>query len=88
MACPLAGAKPLSEPMMEYCQSYPLEQNLVKYNQHSYIFIHENVFEYVVCEMSAILSQPQYVNFILDWVIWQPYGWNQTSIKQKTTLKI
>ena len=59
----------------------------MKYNQHSYIFIHENAFEYVVCEMSAILSQPQYVNFILDWVIWQAYGWNQTSNKQKTTLK-
>ena len=26
MACRLFGAKPLSEPMLEYCQLYPPEQ--------------------------------------------------------------
>ena len=31
MACRLVGAKPLSEPMMEYCQFYPQEQTSVKY---------------------------------------------------------
>ena len=30
--------------------------------QNSYIFIHKNSFENIVCEMSAILSQPQCVN--------------------------
>ena len=29
---------------------------------NSHIFIQENAFENVVCEMAAILSQPQYVN--------------------------
>ena len=29
---------------------------------NSYIFIQEKAFEYVVCEMAAILSRPQYVN--------------------------
>ena len=47
MACRLDGAKPLSEPMLEYCAN---------------IFIQENVFEGVVCEMAAILSRPQCVN--------------------------
>ena len=31
-------------------------------NENSYIFIQENAFENVVCEMSAILSRPQCVN--------------------------
>ena len=29
--------------------------------RYSYIFVHENAFEYVVCEMSAIFSQSQCV---------------------------
>ena len=32
------------------------------FNRNSYIFIHENAFENVVCEMAAILSRPQCVN--------------------------
>ena len=31
-------------------------------NQNSNIFIQENAFEYVVCDMAAILSRPQWVN--------------------------
>ena len=31
-------------------------------NRTSYIFIQENLFEYIVCEMSDILSRPQCVN--------------------------
>ena len=30
MACRLAGAKPLSEPMLEYCSLDPWEQTSVK----------------------------------------------------------
>ena len=33
-----------------------------KFNQNSYIFIHENAFESVVWKMSTILSRPQCVN--------------------------
>ena len=47
MDCRLVGAKPLSEPMMEY------------YVLYSNIFILENALESVVCEMAAILSLPQ-----------------------------
>ena len=32
------------------------------FNQNWYIFIEENAFENAVCEMAAMLSQPQYVN--------------------------
>ena len=59
-------------------------------NQNSNIFIQENVFESVVCEMAAILSRPQCVkrSFIVQnkqwrtkvshcgqhWASWCPYG--------------
>ena len=36
-----------------------LRFNPVKFNQNSYIFIQENMFETVVCEMVTILSRPQ-----------------------------
>ena len=39
MVCRLDGAKPLSQPMLEYCQLGPWE---------------ENAFENVVCEMASI----------------------------------
>ena len=32
------------------------------FQQNLYIFIQENTFENVVCKMTAILSQPQYIN--------------------------
>ena len=39
-------------------------RNKIQWNDNCnlFIFIQENAFEYVVCEMAAILSQPQYVN--------------------------
>ena len=33
------------------------------FNRNSNIFIHENAFESIVCEMAAILSRPQCVKF-------------------------
>ena len=37
----------------------------MKFNQNSNIFIQENVFESVVCEMASILSRPQCVKGII-----------------------
>ena len=65
MACHLfmawhwTGDKPLSEPMLPYCQLDPLDWNL---NQNTTIFIEENSFENVMRKVAAILSQPQYAN--------------------------
>ena len=56
MACRLFGAKPLSQPMLGYCQLNPQEQLQWNYNQNTEIFIEENAFENIVCEMAAILS--------------------------------
>ena len=58
MACRLLGAKPLFEPMLEYCH---LEQTLVKFLSKLKIFIQVNAFESVVCEMAAILSRGSWV---------------------------
>ena len=60
MACRLDGAKPLPEPMLEYCKLDPEELQL-NVNRNSYIFIQENPFENVVRKMAAILSRPQCV---------------------------
>ena len=60
MACRLVGAKPLSEPMLVDWKLRNKFQWNFKHN--SYIFIQENAFENVVCEMAAIFSRPQCVS--------------------------
>ena len=50
MACRLVGAKPLSEPMLEYRYLDPLEQTSVNFDRKYNIFIQENAFESVVCD--------------------------------------
>ena len=62
MACHLVGAKLLSEPVLDYCK---LDLNFQwNFNKNSYIFIKENAFETVVCEVAAILSRLQCVQHI------------------------
>ena len=60
MAWRLFGAKPLSEPMLPYCQLDPKEHILEKF--YSKFFIQGNALENAICEMAAMLSQPQFVN--------------------------
>ena len=57
MACRLVGTKPLSEPMLEYIVNLtPGNKFQWNINRNSYIFIQENAYKNVVCEMPAILS--------------------------------
>ena len=56
MVCRLFGAKPLSEPMMTYCQLDHKEHISIKYHLNSKVFIQENSFENILCEMATILS--------------------------------
>ena len=58
MACRLDGAKPLPEPMLDYCLLDPEEQSSMIIIRNSYVFVQENAFETVVCEMASILSRP------------------------------
>ena len=62
MACRLVGAKPLPEPMMEYCYLDPRNKLQINVNRNSYIFIKKNPFENVVWKMAAIWSRPQGFN--------------------------
>ena len=62
MACRLVGAKPLFEPMLTY-RVDPQEQTSVKFESKCKTFLHENAFEEVACEITAILSRPQYVRY-------------------------
>ena len=66
MACRLDGAKPLFEPMLEYCLWDPKERTSVKSDRKSNIFIYENALENVVCEMASILSRSQCDNWAKD----------------------
>ena len=62
MACRLNGAKPLSAQcwnIVNWTLGNKLQWN---FNRKSNIFIEENTFENVVCEMASILSRPQCVN--------------------------
>ena len=64
MACRLFGAKPLSEPMMTYCQLNPVflfNKILCETNKD---FIQGNAFENAVWKMGTILSRPHSVNHV------------------------
>ena len=58
LACCLFGTKPLSEPMMPYCQLDSTEHISVKFYLNLEVFSQGNVLENVVYQMVAILSQP------------------------------
>ena len=76
MACRLVGAKPLSEPMLEYC--WLTIRNKLQWNlyRNSHIFIQEIAFENVVCEMASfylglnVLIKPLF-KLLHGWVITQ-----------------
>ena len=57
MARRLYGVKPLSEPMLVFCQLDPWLETSVKFNQNQKILIQENAFE-----IPPILSQPSWVD--------------------------
>ena len=59
MVCRLFGAKPLPKPMLTYYQLDSYEQTSVRFKSKHNIFIHENAFENVVCEMADILSRAE-----------------------------
>ena len=54
MACSLFGSKPLPEPILNYYQLEPQQQNL-NLNQNVEIFFQEGAFENVIFKISTIL---------------------------------
>ena len=70
-ACRLDGAKPLSEPMLEFCELDPWVQTAVKFESRKKSFHEENAFENV-CEMETIMSWPQCVKQAVELLlIWE-----------------
>ena len=79
MDCRLDGAKPLSEPALEYYQLDPWEQIFSEFLTEIQKFsLKKNTFENVVCEMLSISSRPQ---CIVDWT------WHSTSLAGYFNLK-
>ena len=58
----------MSKPMLMYCQFDPSEHTLY---QITNILFEENAFENIVCNISAIFSQPQWSNW---------YQWSADSV--------
>ena len=56
MAFHLQGVKPLSKPMLGYCQLEPYEQTSVKFLSKYKNFIRENACENLICETVDIKS--------------------------------
>ena len=56
MACRLFGAKPLSEPVMTYCQLDYKEYIQWNIIWNSKVIIQEKAFKIKVCEMAAIVT--------------------------------
>ena len=61
MACRLFGAKPLPEPMLDYCQLDTWNKFQWNLNQNTKFFIHENASVNIVCKKAAILSRGRWV---------------------------
>ena len=57
MACRLFGAKPLSEPMLAYCQLDSWEQISVKFKSKFYLFIQKIYLKMSSAKLMAILSR-------------------------------
>ena len=64
MTCCLFSAKPLYNQCCLVLNSKLRNKLQWHFNQNSYIFLQENVFENVICKMEVILSQHQCVNGI------------------------
>ena len=65
MACRLDGAKPLSEPMPEYCLFDLWNKFQWNFSRNSNIFFQKNALENVVCVIASISSRPQWVKDVL-----------------------
>ena len=64
MVCRLVGVKPLSKPMQEYIISNLRNKLQWNLKRNSYIFIQENAFENVICEMAATWTRRKRPNRI------------------------
>ena len=95
MDCRLFGAKPLSEPMLVYCQKEPWEQTSVKF-ESKYTTIALQKMQNVVCKMTVFRLAfnmkfahsnvtPQetcarFALYVLFWFVTDRYHWNPSGL--------
>ena len=75
MACPLDGAKPLSEHMLAYCHLDSWEQFRWNLNRNSLMLMKTNAFENVVCQYGGHFVQRGWVKAAphrRDWMLLMP----------------
>ena len=68
MACRLFGAKPLTDPLLTYCQLDSWEHISVNSNRNSVIFIQETAFEIVVYHNGGHFVQGDTKGCDIHWV--------------------
>ena len=78
MACRLFSVKPLSKPMLGYCQLDHLEQTSWNVDQNTTLFIHENTYENIVCEMTAIVSRGDECKKEINFITFLFVSWLET----------
>ena len=65
MACRLFGAKPISKPTVVFFVNCTIRNKLQwNFNQNTKLFIHENAYENIVCEMAPILFRGRCVKMV------------------------
>ena len=69
MACRLFGAKPLSKPMLGYCQLHPYKQTSVNIVTKYKTFYSSKYIWNIICEMAAIFT------------LWNNSGWAVTQLQ-------
>ena len=69
MACRLFGAKPLPEPSSRTVNWTPGNKLQGNSNQNTKLFVHENAFETILCEMATILFRERWDKLIVSFPI-------------------
>ena len=84
MACRLFSAKPLSKPMLVYCQLDRGNKFQWNLNRNSNIFTQENASEYV-CKMAAMLLGLDMLKCqaSVSHTIWQPHELSESHFRWK-----
>ena len=74
MACRLISANPLSETMLIYYQLDPWNKLQWNSNENSNLFIQENAFGNVVCEMASVLCWPHMLRLLSNGTVSHNWG--------------
>ena len=86
MACDLIGAKPLSQPLLEFCQLAIGNKFQWNLNRNLHIFIEENLFENIVRKLVAISLGLNVLRIFADEAFPITNYWNLQLSKERAKL--